>query len=607
VKYLYKVLGGMLMFGLLAMIPTGCSDSDNSSPVTPDIPTNRIYVMTIGSGVLSPAIESTGGVTELNGEPVREYILTLDDVTENTLWYTNRPERKAGTTTVQEYTALWSEVYGAMPPNAILDGFVTEPVHDGFYLNLREPAYDSGTDSLVFEVTLLGSTMDDPYPVESVDIFDIRITVFDNTPEGQINYWSFGQTAQESKLEATETEGLYKLSLIGAYPEVFQLQNAPGTRYEIIDPASLEYSWQTYFGAEPPNASLTGVSTANAGEMKLALLELDNPSHDGTNVYYDAKVLGGDDLQGDSLINMALLIDTPDGTYPLCKKTGLEAECYAECFNSGPGFNPYCCPRKNPDKYNCGKPGGNPDWWKYSLCHDSSGTSPTGDICTTYQPSSKELTTLVIENATDEKVDVFLSAGSAHASEGACVSPWTPIQINEKIDGKYVYPECTMDGDVGKFSINAKSSVTVKGVQGRCLNGTFSFKKSTADVCDMTQGEFTLNVDPDSAKDLKEGTDISLVNGNNGKIILTVDDNWWVQTTHKFVTKPVENVEGTGTENANIDGVYNYLCDACNRTENPPKCSGPPGTCSSQETCNLLRDATRQGGTVTFTWKGTNW
>ena len=80
-KYLYKVLGGMLMFGLLAMIPTGCSDSDNSSPVTPDIPTNRIYVMTIGSGVLSPAIESTGGVTELNGEPVREYILTLDDVT----------------------------------------------------------------------------------------------------------------------------------------------------------------------------------------------------------------------------------------------------------------------------------------------------------------------------------------------------------------------------------------------------------------------------------------------------------------------------------------------------------------------------------------------
>ena len=170
-KYLYKVLGGMLMFGLLAMIPTGCSDSDNSSPVTPDIPTNRIYVMTIGSGVLSPAIESTGGVTELNGEPVREYILTLDDVTENTLWYTNRPERKTGTTTVQKYTALWSEVYGAMPPNAILDGFVTEPVHDGFYLNLREPAYDSGTDSLVFEVTLLGSTMDDPYPVESVDIF----------------------------------------------------------------------------------------------------------------------------------------------------------------------------------------------------------------------------------------------------------------------------------------------------------------------------------------------------------------------------------------------------------------------------------------------------
>jgi len=301
------------------------------------------------------------------------------------------------------------------------------------------------------------------------------------------------------------------------------------------------------------------------------------------------------------------MIDAPAGTYPVCKKTGPEAECYGQCFNSGKGFNPYCCPRKNPDSYNCNKPGGDPNWWKYSLCKDSSGTSPTGDICTTYQAPSKELTTLVIENATEEKVDVFLSAGSDHATKGACMPPWTPIQINEKIDGKYVYPECTMHGDVGKFSIEKTSSITVKGVQGRCLNATFSFKKSTADVCGMTQGEFTLNVDPDNEKDLKEGSDISLVNGNNGKIVLTVDDNWYVDATHKFVTKPVENKKGIGTENANIDGVYNYLCDACDHTKNPPKCAGPPGTCSSDGTCNLLRDATRQGGTVTFTWKGESW
>ena len=103
-KRLRAILGGAVMFGLLAMIPMGCSDSDSgSSPVPPDIPTNRIYVMTIGSGVLTPAFESAEGMTDLNAEPNRDYMLTLDDVTKNTLWYTNRPERKTGTTTVQRH------------------------------------------------------------------------------------------------------------------------------------------------------------------------------------------------------------------------------------------------------------------------------------------------------------------------------------------------------------------------------------------------------------------------------------------------------------------------------------------------------------------------
>lgn len=589
-KSLWKVLSGMLTFGLLAMIPTGCSDSDSSSPVSPDIPTNRIYVMTIGSGVLSPAIESTSGVTELNAEPVREYILTLDDVTENTPWYANRPERKTGTTTVQEYTALWSGIYGAMPPNAVLDGFVSEPIHDGLYLKLKEPVYDSGSDSLVFEVTLLGSTMDDPYPVEPVDIFDIRITVFDNTPEGQINYWSFGQTAQESKLEATETEGLYQLSLIGAYPEVFQLQNAPGTRYEIIDQASLEYNWRTYFDSDPPNASLTGVSTTNAGDLKLVLLELDNPSHDGTNVYYDARVLAGDDLEGDSLINMALLIDAPNGTYPLCKQSGNESKCYGHCF---PKTTSLCCPKpddKNPP--DCHEPG-NTGWCEYTACKSCT------DVCTTYQKPSGELTTLTIKNGTAKQVTVYLQAGSAHATEGACPSSWPPLQLD-------AYPCEEIKGEICSWTLDKGAQTTIKGQSGKCTNATISFEMSpdANDNCGMSLGEFTLNVDP--SKDLKEGADISLVNGNNGKIVVDLGNSWMVQTTNKFVTS-IENYEGTGGKNQNVDGVYNYLCDACNRSINPPQCTGPEGPCSSQETCNLLRDGAAQGGTVTFTWKGTNW
>ena len=591
---LRTVLWGAVMFGLLAMIPMGCSDNDGgSTPVPPNVPTNRIYVMTIGSGVLTPAVESAGEATASDATQDWEYILTLDDVTENALWYTNRPERKAGTTTVQEYMALWSEVYGAMPPNAVLDGFVTEPVHDGFYLNLKDPVYDSETDSLVFQVTLLGSSMDDPYPVEPVDIFDIRITVFDNTPEGLINYWSFGQTAQESKLEATGTEGLYKLSLIGAYPEVFQLQNAPGTRYDIIDQASLEYNWRTYFASDPPNASLTGVSTADAGELKLALLEIDNPSHDGTNVYYDARVLGGDDLEDDSLINMALLIDAPDGTYPLCKQSGNESKCYGNCF---PKTTSLCCPK--PDDQNppdCHEPG-NTGWCEYTACKSCI------DVCTTYQKPSGELTTLSIKNGTEKQVIVYLQAGSAYADEkSACPSTWPPLQLDAyPCDPKY------SKGEICGWQLDKGAQTTIKGQSGKCTNATISFEMSpdANDNCGMSLGEFTLNVD--TSKDLKEGADISLVNGNNGKIVVDLGSSWMVQTTNKFVTS-IENYEGTGDKNQSVDGVYNYLCDACNRSLTPPKCTGPGGPCSTQETCNLLRDGAAQGGTVTFTWKGTNW
>ena len=305
---LRTVLGGGLVFGLLAMIPVGCGNSD-SSPVQPNVPTNRIYVMKIGTGVLTPAFESAGEETVLDANQDWEYILTLENVGEDVPWYTNRPERKTGETTIQAYVDLWTGIYGEVSPNAFLDGYLNERIHDGLYLNLREPLYDSQTNSLTFQVTLLGSTMDNPHPVEPVDISGIRITVVDNTPAGEATYWSFGQAARESKLEATGTEGLYKLSLIGAYPEVLQFQNAPGTRSAIMDQESLEYNWQAYFSTAVPNASLTGHSLTNPGKMKLALMVLDNPSHDGTNIYYDAKLLGGENLQGDSLTDVVLLID----------------------------------------------------------------------------------------------------------------------------------------------------------------------------------------------------------------------------------------------------------------------------------------------------------
>ena len=100
-KRLRTVLGGVLMFGLLAMIPMGCSDSDSgSSPVPPSVPTNRIYILSaMGDATLLPAVEANASG---NGQSW-EYTLTLEDVTENVFWFSDKPERDSGNETAEYF------------------------------------------------------------------------------------------------------------------------------------------------------------------------------------------------------------------------------------------------------------------------------------------------------------------------------------------------------------------------------------------------------------------------------------------------------------------------------------------------------------------------
>ena len=77
-RKLSTVLGGFVMSVFLLVIPLGCSDNDNSSsPIPPNVPTNRVYVMTMDSGILSPVVESAGEKTVYTADESWEYTLTL--------------------------------------------------------------------------------------------------------------------------------------------------------------------------------------------------------------------------------------------------------------------------------------------------------------------------------------------------------------------------------------------------------------------------------------------------------------------------------------------------------------------------------------------------
>jgi hypothetical protein len=295
--------------GLLGMVCFACSSGGDSS--TPSNLSARLNVLSAENGILASVVEGVSdGVVSSNGQNL-EYRLTLENVSENILWYTDRPQRESGSETIQDYIQSWSRAYGQMSPNAVLDGYLsTETQHEGLYLKLKEPSYDLTANRLTFKVTLMGSTLADQTPAIPLEMDRVKLTVLNNTPEGEPNYWTFGQTAQTAVLESTGEKDLYRLFLVDFYPELYQLQNAPGSAFKLNSVATLASNWQIYFDTVPPNASLTAYK--GSGELQLVALELDNPTYQDNIFAYDAKVLSGNIATDNALFDPTLLIDAPD-------------------------------------------------------------------------------------------------------------------------------------------------------------------------------------------------------------------------------------------------------------------------------------------------------
>ena len=300
--------GVFVLVGFIGMVCFGCGSDSVSS--TPSNLSTRVNVLSAQNGILAPVVESAGERIVSAADQSWEYTLILENVSEDILWYRDRPGRESGTETVQNYINLWSKTYGEVSPNAVLDGYVSmETQPDGLFLRLKAPLYDSKTNRLTFQVTLFGSTMVNQHPDIPLDIDRIKLTVLNNTPEGEANYWSFGQTAQGAVFEPTGSGDLYKLHLINFYTELYQMQNAPGSAFKINIAASLAANWQPYFSTVPPNASLSAYT--GSGELQLFSLELDNPFYQDNIFSYDARVLFGDVVPNDSLSDATLLIDSP--------------------------------------------------------------------------------------------------------------------------------------------------------------------------------------------------------------------------------------------------------------------------------------------------------
>ena len=142
---LRRLLWASLVLGFVAINLFGCSNSGSS---TATIPTNRLYMAAAEDGTLSPT------------ENADEYVLTLNDVQQDMLWFTNRPERESGEETVEDFVRyVWPGAYGEVAPNAIMKFYVSG-TNAGVFVTLKEPEYDSGAGTLKFRATMLNFTFD---------------------------------------------------------------------------------------------------------------------------------------------------------------------------------------------------------------------------------------------------------------------------------------------------------------------------------------------------------------------------------------------------------------------------------------------------------------
>lgn len=209
-------------------------------------------------------------------------------------------------------------------------------------------------------------------------------------------------------------------------------------------------------------------------------------------------------------------------------------------------------------------------------------------------------TTLVISNKWTDSVTVYLTLGvGAGFLSDIKKIPFVKHHTNEH---------------QGYFTLEAGDEVSFTSPKNLVFSGNVSFNSPPLNcpspefpMC-INLGEFTLNNHHANPANW-ETIDISNVAGANSymEFSLSGGGKWNAGSKHPDVTK-FRN--GSLGNNVGRVGVYPYACDDCTASVSPPVCStkpkGAPVTPVPQKDaiCNVQRDSSKAGGTVTLSYLG---
>ncbi len=228
----------------------------------------------------------------------------------------------------------------------------------------------------------------------------------------------------------------------------------------------------------------------------------------------------------------------------------------------------------------------------FTFSYVGCGSDDEGDP----QVEASDATTVKLTNGTGAQATYYITLG---ATPG-CVQDVADLSFSEGVS-------ITKITDLqGSFSLTDKQTVTLVIPQGKGINGTYTLGGPPLNCPGdgaspgNTQAEFILN-NSSQGVGAQETIDITLVPGVSALVSYTMSGggNWNNGAGDNNVTSFSNGAKGT---NADQSGVFPVGCDDCNSSAAPPACV-TAGGCATAAHCNVQRDATTAGGTVSIEFK----
>ncbi len=311
----------LLLAGLLGTLGlSGCGDSGGSA-VAPETVTNRVRILSAESGSFSQmAVEASAAA----GSDAKSFTLTMGEVHEEILWYSDRPERDTGVEDLSRLAGFWESYYGDTRPNGVLSFRIPETGDtEILYLVLDKPQYDRAQKSLRWSGLILGATK---AVTPSDFMFEKCVLSILNNVGDAVDSSTIMQHCGAALMGPTETTGEYIVSLEGSISETVFVENAPGRNvYRERTGPYFVAQWNKRFAGDLPNASLYGI--AESGERDIYAMTLRDPVIDPEtgSIQYSASLLGREEDLPVFLESAILLIDSSQGvedTPDICTSTG---------------------------------------------------------------------------------------------------------------------------------------------------------------------------------------------------------------------------------------------------------------------------------------------